>query len=510
VYYDERACWGSEMPSRAQPSANRTDFLNIQFGYASAEREGADAPELLLNGFLDHGDVGKEALTGGRFLFLGYKGSGKSAIGERARLLAQGDPMLFVSQAGLADFPFDVLHDSLAIGDDGSSESGQQNAWSWILLLRLLQSIRTDEAAAAEDIGFHRSLDTLTRFGLLPASDLRTMVLTSSNKQFKLQLPKLAEAVMQRQYESPQLALNQLVSHLRDLVSQFKSEARHVLVVDGLDEVLSLRQQHYNSIASLLLAVTRLNSEFSRWGAPVKIVILCRSDLFERLPGANKNKMRQDWAVTLDWYHDPSDPESSGLLQLANLRAALALGHECSIISRFFPPTIREGEIRRFLLDHTRHTPRDFGQLLTSIQHVVRSSAPSRGPTLTRDQIISGLRDYSISYFLPEIKDELNGYMTTSDIERMVATLAATRKREFLYQDLTQAAESVGASDLDLEEAVRALFECSALGVIQRRRQRSGRDATYFTFKYRNRNSSVAMNERFILHRGVWKALNLV
>jgi hypothetical protein len=145
---------------------------------------------------------------------------------------------------------------------------------------------------------------------------------------------------------------------------------------------------------------------------------------------------------------------------------------------------------------------------LASIQHVARSSGTT-GSKVTRDQIIAGLRHYSISYFLPEIKDELDGYLDTPSIEKVVASLAATRKREFSFAELTTAAGLVDASQLDLEAIVRALFECSALGVIQKRKGKQG-NTTYFTFKYRNRNSSVAMNERFVLHRGVWKALNLV
>ncbi len=479
------------------------DFLDINFGYASAEREGADAPDLLLRGYLDHGDVAREALHGSRFLFLGYKGSGKSAIGERARLLAAGDPMLFANHAVLKDFPYDALMGSVP------DEHSEQDAWFWLLLLRILESLRLDEAAMAEDADFHRSIRALTKLGFLPARDLRTIVLTSVTKQLKVNLPKIAEFVTERRYETPTLALDQLVNYMLSLVSQFRSEAKHVLIIDGLDEVLALTRQHYEAIAAMLTAVARLNTEFRRWDAPVKVVVLCRLDLFDRIPGANKNKLRRDWGVELDWYHDPRQPDASALMQLANLRASVSLGKQCNVMQRYFPPTMREGETRRVLLDHTRHTPRDFGQLLASIQSITRASVRPRQSVLARDQIISGLRDYSIAYFLPEIRDELDGYLGTATVEKVISTLAATRQREFQFSELAAAAETVDASNLELDDVVRALFDCSALGVIQKRRTAKG-SSTYFTFKYRNHNSSVSMNERFILHRGVWKALNLV
>ena len=34
-------------------------------------------------------------------------------------------------------------------------------------------------------------------------------------------------------------------------------------------------------------------------GLNVKILVLCRSDLFERVSGANKNKIRQDYTSSL-------------------------------------------------------------------------------------------------------------------------------------------------------------------------------------------------------------------
>ncbi|WP_228391845.1 hypothetical protein, partial [Gluconobacter aidae] len=55
-------------------------------------------------------------------------------------------------------------------------------------------------------------------------------------------------------------------------------------------------------------------------------------------------------------------------------------------------------------------------------------------------------------------------------------------------------------------ELCDALFNCSAIGNIQ---HRSG-GKTYYTFKYRNRHSSFNENEDIMLHRGLWKALNLI
>lgn len=62
------------------------DFRDIEFGRADAKEEGAEYPDLLINGYLDSTGVINLALNCSTFLFLGYKGSGKTALLEHIRL----------------------------------------------------------------------------------------------------------------------------------------------------------------------------------------------------------------------------------------------------------------------------------------------------------------------------------------------------------------------------------------------------------------------------------------
>jgi hypothetical protein len=147
------------------------DFLDINFGYASAEREGATAPDLLLSGYLDHAGLTAEALTGGRFLFLGFKGSGKSAIGERARLLADERHDLFVSVVHLDEFPYTTMRREM-LPDAAAADASYQTVWAWLILLRLVSSLQTDEQViAGQDATFTRTVRTLTKQGLLGKGD---------------------------------------------------------------------------------------------------------------------------------------------------------------------------------------------------------------------------------------------------------------------------------------------------------------------------------------------------
>src|ERR1700730_3392269 len=82
---------------------NQVRLRDITFGFASADFEATHDPDLLLSGFVDHMQLVDKAKNGRKFLFLGYKGSGKSALGEHLKLLAQSDPQMFVQFVNIAD-----------------------------------------------------------------------------------------------------------------------------------------------------------------------------------------------------------------------------------------------------------------------------------------------------------------------------------------------------------------------------------------------------------------------
>ena len=123
----------------------------------------------------------QEAKAGRRFLFLGYKGSGKSALAEHLRLSSEQDSELFVTTTILADFPYSDF--AGLVKGEGEAESRFPTAWSWLILLALFDSFATDQGASPQPPDeFCSALDVLRRFGLLPALSLQEVVRVSSKK----------------------------------------------------------------------------------------------------------------------------------------------------------------------------------------------------------------------------------------------------------------------------------------------------------------------------------------
>jgi hypothetical protein len=474
-------------------------FKEFNLGHASAELESTFYPDLLLTGYFDLEGLVDRIQYGPTCLVLGYKGSGKSALG--AHLQLQSDPKLFVKTVFLSDFPFSNFQQ--IISGRAEPESKFPTAWSWILLLSLIDSFSTDIGSPSnQENDFLCSLEALQKLGLLPNPTLKQLVLVSSKKQFKAKLPPIFEVACEIDKKPGQdLQFLNIVEHLKRTVSQFKSESRHILIIDGLDDILTKKEVQYDSLAALVLEVSRLNLLFHRNSTPAKIVLLCRTELFERLPGPNKNKIRQDAGVELDWYHDPREPMSSNLVKLVNFRAKMSDESIEDLFKTYFPKKFDKKPILQFLLDLSRHTPRDFIQILSHIQKFCKKGK------VINNQVLSGIRSYSINYFLPEIRDELVGYTNTEYFDNTMKMIGALKKRHFNYEELKVLCDQQGIlPKMELEKILTHLYNCSAIGNLFHRPTGSA----LFSFKFRNRNSVFDNSQEIILHKGLWKAMNLV
>ena len=468
-------------------------FKDIVFGRASAEQESALHPELIVNGFLDPWDVVEKVRNGHEFLFLGYKGSGKSTIGQYLRLTAEKDWNLFVTHMFLSDFPYGNF--AKIVTGDAEPESRFPSAWQWLLILTLLGSIAKDYGLTY-DAELQRSLQILKSSGLLPSDDIKKIVIASSRVKYKIKLLGILDIQLDPNQKKPDdFQFLNAISRLRNLLMTVRSSSKHLLILDGLDDILLHEEIQYKSIAALILETSRLNQLLIQNNVPAKIIILCRTELFQRLPGPNKNKIRQDSSVELDWYHNPSRPERSMLVRLVNKRAQLADKEIEDIFIEFFPRDWQGQPFLTFLLDHTRHTPRDFLQLLTHIQGCL---VPRGG--IERKQILAGIRNYSSKYFLPEILDELVGYVTREQAETLIRVISQSRR--FHFRDLSTHLLNEGLlNQADMSTLLKPLFDCSAIGNLRKN--------GHWSFRFRNRHSHLKLNEQIVVHRGLWRAMNI-
>lgn len=472
------------------------DFRKITFGKTDAKTESEEFPILQKEGYFDYGRVVDKVLNTTSFLFLGYKGSGKSSLSEHLKLSL--DENYSVDQQLLKDFPYKSFAKIVAGNDE--YEVKAKFAWRWLLLVKSLYNLIEDrEATHIVPDELENAIAVLTQSGVFPITDISTLVKHSSTKQFKVKL-KTIEFIHTQTSENAEISLSFATEYIKKLITGFKESHTHYIVIDGLDEILTSRGEQYISISALVNEAKDLNTYFRCNNVPIKIIVLCRTDIFERLPDPNKNKIKRDNSYTFSWYTEGQDkPNESPLIELINIRGRLIYPNSQDVISTFFPKFYKDTEIYKCLLDFTRHTPRDVIQLMNSIQnHCTLDNVSSQALT-------EGFREYSVDYFLPEIKDEMAGYVPSSAIDPIVNVLSSLRNREFEVKAFISSFYSFPElKDIDPFNVLRVLYDCSAIGHLY-----DGGGKTRVTFKYRNYNSAFNKTDRILLHKGLWKALNI-
>lgn len=474
------------------------DFKAINFGKADAHTEGESYPELLSKGYLNISRVVDKAMNSNVFLFLGYKGSGKSSLSEHLRL-QYGDEV--VDQQRLKDFPFKEFDKVL---DTEDKIIRYKKLWSWVLCVKVFGNLYADSSTSIrsqEDI--KKVIEIFTQAGIFPVMKISSLVKKTVSDSVKATI-KCLELSRTESKESITLDIELLTDYIKQLILSFKEENRHVMVIDDLDDILSPKGLQFGIITALINEVKELNRFFSLNCIPFKILVLCRTDMFERLPDPNKNKIKQDNSFTFTWYREGiNKSDDSDLIAMINTRAKLVYPDIIDVFKSFFPEKYDRKKTYSALLDFTRHTPRDFIQLINHIQE----QCPENTVKVTSSYIEKGIKEYSTEYFKQEINDEMAGYLPGPVIDGVFNALSSMRSREFKYAEFQEKCRyNTKIKDFDLDEVMRVLYECSAIGHIY---SYDGGNTSRVSFKYRNRSSAFNPDDRILLHKGLWKALNV-
>lgn len=472
------------------------DFRKIKFGWADAHTEGIENPDLLKRGYINISNVVSAALGTNTFLFLGYKGSGKSALSEHLRLSSLSE--IVVDQQKLKDFPFSFF-DKIYSSNDKLLR--YKTIWKYLLCVKIVSFLYEDEESRIKNkSNIDSIIDILSREGLFPIHNISDLLSKSTSSQIKVAVQGLELSHCISRSENT-VDIEMLTSFLLSIISNFTESNNHIIVIDDLDDILQPKGVQFYIISALINEVNDLNNYFVKNNIPLKIIVLCRSDMFEKLPDPNNNKIKQDKSFTFSWYKEGSNPENSELINLINLRTQLIYPDIKNTFCTFFPKKYKDKNIEQALLEYTRHTPRDFVQLISYIQKQCTSKR------VMIEDIDNGIKEYSSEYFRLEIKNEISGYVPVSAIDPLFALLSSFHKPEFYYSEFVdKAKKNSNLKKLDLDEILNVLYNCSAIG---HKYDSSNIGITKIQFKYRNRTSSFLQDNLIRVHKGLWKALDL-
>ena len=469
------------------------DFRKINFGLSDAQSERMDYPNLLKDGYLNISQVIETVNNPRYFLFLGYKGSGRSSLSEHLEL-CEND--YIVEQQPLTNFPFKFF-DKVINSEDRTIK--YKIIWRWLLCAYVLSSLCKDLKQINEDT--RQAIVIFTQLGLFPVINISSLLKKSSTTTISATIKSLGIShSVSTEYAEADMEL--LTNYVKNIIITFTETTPFLIIIDELDDILAPHGRQFENIAALINEVKELNAYFYYNNILVKIIVLCRTDMFEKLPGQNLNKIKQSNSFTFTWYREGIDSNKhSDLVNLINKRAKLTYPVINDVFKEFFPQKYNNINIYSALLDYTRHTPRDFIQLINYIQQNCDSE------NVTKTAITKGIKNYSTDYFLPEISNELSGYLPSVAIQPVFNVISSIRSQSFTYEQFIKIYNDVYAlKDIDPLYVLNILYDCSAIGHTHYYKENN---TTRVLFKYRNRSTAFEKSDTILLHRGLWKAMNV-
>lgn len=494
------------MESRSSAGrAARPQFSSLQFGLISSEQEYAEDPRLLTDGFYDQNNIVQQVEQGSKWLVLGPKGAGKSAISERIRLLANERSDWHARKLELEDFPFVDL-DSVNVG--GATRGARLPAvWTYLLCLQVLASLEGDEGFnQASNADIHKLVKMLRKAQLIPDSEPKALLFRLKSASAKAKPPWL-EFGIEGDISTGEGAFYGTVDRLKEAISRVDIDSTHFIAIDGLD-TLSVGEDDETKwavLTALIKACDKLSRLFRENSTPVRLVLLCRDDIFYQIGYADSNKILASSAATLNWFPASRRPEDSELFDLAEKKVAVHSEAVGDIVQDYLPSEVRIGgnkwTIRDFLMQNTRYLPRDFLQLLT---YIARHS-PSRGlPGM--NAVLDGVKDYAQSYFIEEIRSGIIpvfGRKKSNLVMDALSVLPGSSfklgaLKKFLYEDSRY-------RDLDLIELLNYLHR---LGVVGNLIFVGGKPSVH-NFIYHNPRSKIELNGTITLHNAAIQGFGL-
>jgi hypothetical protein len=493
IQAEEKSMLGQEV----SPLDSSTVDLNVLREVASWKREARSEDN---DRYFWHVNEVDQVTRGDRYFVIGRKGSGKTAICEYFSRITSPDT--FAVRLSFKNFPFNDLY----------SRPNQQytnpnqfiTIWKYVIYSSVCRLMIKNEAVDSRTrgelekiYGGNASLSRLV--GEWVSSEFAVSFVGLSVKSSKNKGTDAGNWI-------------ERVNILEDFLLERREEAKYYILFDELDEdyrdiVSSSKSSLYiELITSLFKAVQDIRSTFaSNTTSSILPVIFLRDDIYDLIQDSDKNKWR-DFRVDLAW-------DLHKIKQVIAFRISRALDPGCDSVltfekaweKLFGKDLVGMGHEQKnrvhsfdFIARSTLLRPRDFVSYLQSCaEHAVALSVPITPRTIkVVDKAFS-------NYLREEFTDEL--FAILPEIANTLDLISQLRKWIFTIQEFEEAyAEQVEAGFIK-EKSTKFVLQVLFLFDVIGNTPRAGR----YVFRYQNREARLNFNERVVVHRGLFKALQI-
>ena len=441
-------------------------------------------------------------IDGEKYYIIGRKGSGKSSISEF--ILGLNDYENFSEKLSFKNFPFNELY-----GLDNTQYTPPNQyitLWKYLIYSTIAKLMIVNEAI---DGNIRSKLEEI--YSTNPIKSLSRTISQWTSTEFGASFMGTGGTFkLGRDVKTNSGSWIDLVSALEDIISNHCDSSKYFIIFDELDEdYRSIKEKdhiHYNYLlTSLFKAVQDIRYTFSDTNLNIRPIVFLRDDIYSLIKDADKNKWR-DFKIEIEW----SEKEIKDLLAYrisrdANLEESLSFNQAWNLI--FESSSVRAGSGKMtnsfdFITRSTHLRPRDY---IRYIQVCAEETASFERSQIESETIRFVDRAFS-NYLRDEIVDEV--YPLVTEIEEVLQIISNIRKWNFSISEFRKQWNNYYANSSEaihnFDKVLEVLYRFSVLG------NQHPRKKEILYFKYMHTNMNLNKNERLVLHRGLFKALQIV
>ena len=484
-------------------------FSDFERGYTDAEKEMMYNPKFNaifhdINGTYDR----LINIKSPKSILLGKKGVGKTAYASKVSSTNNSKRLTFILQ--LHELPYNEF---VNITDTNGQVLGTQrylHSWYLLLLTSIVKQLK--EADVADKEALKNLKKIIYDLGFIDNRDFVRDILTASKFNFKTNLPNMEFSIG---YDGN---LTDLTNYFADTYKSLGVIKEIFPVIDGVDDVLRVNtseEEVKDILSGLIRAVDSLNTK--NFHNNTKFILVIRDDIAKIVNDPDMNKIIQDRGEKLDWYTNRARGTTDNLILLFNKRYLVnkdldLTNNRYRIWNSLFPRRINGYSSWDHFLEYTMYRPRDVIKFLNQFIEKYPDHSRINIPTFNDE-----LKNFSKDHFFEEMKNELIGFLDDEIIDslyKILQRLGSQNRRNFTLEDMLKTYKDLGY-DYDksqIEEILLTLFNLGYIGIIRKVNKKihgQNKLETYLDFKHKDPRYSFDSNAKFVIHKGLFSALNI-
>lgn len=484
----------------------------------------ADNDDILLQAFEDH-EAYLDVMKFKRFLVVGKKGSGKTAIFKKIITTRADDTFSYGHT--FSDYPWHFHQQQAKAGipnDDKFTHS-----WKYLILISLAKIILNQDnslpcndfsrenmrklesfivdAYGSRDPDLTQIFNPQKEIKLKPHFELNFKVLKFGSSAETISVAELPTVIQEVNAQLSKLVLNSL-----------NPEHKYFIAFDQLDLGFDNKSDDYISrLIGLLLACRDLNLAAKNANAQFLVAVFLRDDIYNILRFEDKNKITENFMSLIEWDTPRTSKTLKSLMEKRFTIVANNSGVTDTIVWGDIFNETREMPGHQSKYDHIKDRtylrPRDMikfaNSALAKFKERVNSASCSGlddKEKIDNIDVHNARFDYS-EYFLREIDDEVHKHF--SEYEKYLDVLRTIGTWQFDKSSFESVVLQVyPKGNKTPSEALEELYDFSFIGYYKA--GGSGYGGSEYVFKYRDSRASFShASNRFRIHPGLIEVLGL-